>query len=46
MKEKLKELKNMRDKVEIELRHINDEIKKVEQQMLDSDASLCELPLS
>lgn len=40
MKEKLKELKNMRDKVEIELRHINDEIKKVEQQMLDSDASL------
>ena len=40
MKEKLKELKNMRNKVEIELRHINDEIKKVEQQMLDSDASL------
>ena len=40
MKEKLKELKNMRNKVEIELRHINDEIKKVEQQMLDSDESL------
>lgn len=40
MKEKLKELKNMKNKVEIELCHINDEIKKVEQQMLDSDASL------
>lgn len=40
MEEKLKELKNMRNKVEIELRHINDEIKKVEQQMLDSDSSL------
>lgn len=40
MKEKLKELKKMRNKVEIELRHINNEIKKVEQQMLDSDESL------
>lgn len=40
MKEKLKELKNKRNQVEIELRHINDEIKKMEQQMLDSDASL------
>ena len=40
MKEKLKELKNKRNQVEIELRHINDEIKKVEQQMLDSDAFL------
>ena len=40
MKEKLKELKNKRNQVEIELRHINDEIKKVEQQMLDYEASL------
>ena len=46
MKEKLKELKDKRYKVETELHHINDEIKKVEQQMLDSDESLCELPLS
>ena len=40
MIEKLKELKNKRNQVEIELRHINDEIKKVEQQILDSDAFL------
>lgn len=39
MKEKLKELKNKKERVESELHTINSEIKAIEQKMLDADKS-------